>query len=148
MFHARFTWLGIILPSPHCFHRCNQFSKRSTQICHCFPILFPLFYVMFPHLFIVYPKFQTYGMKIALLTKFGQKLNFCTSHVCHFLISKLQFFHCFSITRYWSHIGASILLGIILPSPYSFHRFSSRINFPSVLLKFSIAFPFFHCFIS
>ena len=50
MFHACFTWLGIILPSPHCFHRCNQFSKRSTQICHCFPILFPLF--------IVYPKFQ------------------------------------------------------------------------------------------
>ena len=62
-------------------------------------------------------------------------------------------FHCFPIfphcfTSYslifsWSHIGASILLGIILPSPYSFHRFSSRfcainlsfhfINFSSVL---------------
>ena len=73
MFHACFTWLGIILPSPQCFHRCNQFSKRSTQICHCFPILFPLFYVIFPHLFIVYPKFQTYGMKIALLTFFLAK---------------------------------------------------------------------------
>ena len=42
MFHACFTWLGIILPSPHCFHRCNQFSKRSTQICHCFPHSFPI----------------------------------------------------------------------------------------------------------
>ena len=81
MFHACFTWLGIILPSPQCFHRCNQFSKRSTQIFHCFPILFPLFYVIFPHLFIVY-----YGMKIALLTKLWQKLNFCTSHVCHLFL--------------------------------------------------------------
>ena len=63
-------------------------------------------------------------------------------------ISKLQFFHCFSIVSrvlyaIMVHIGASILLGIILPSPYSFHRFASRINFPSVLLKFSIAFPCF-----
>ena len=33
-----------------------------------------------------------------------------------------------------------------LTFPYSFHRFSSRINFPSVLLKFSIAFPFFPLF--
>ena len=49
----------IILPSPQCFHRCNQFSKRSTQIFHCFPILFPLFYVIFPHLFIVYSTIPT-----------------------------------------------------------------------------------------
>ena len=54
--------------------------------------------------------------------------------------------HCFtsySLIFSGSHIGASILLGIILPSPYSFHRFSSRfcainlsfhfINFSSVL---------------
>ena len=65
LFHACFTrsWshigasilLGIILPSPHSFHRFssrfNQFSKRSTQIVHCFPILFPLFHVIFPHFF-------------------------------------------------------------------------------------------------
>ena len=61
-------------------------------------------------------------------------------------ISKLQFFHCFSIVSrvlYAIMVPPSILLGIILPSPYSFHRFASRINFPSVLLKFSIAFPCF-----
>ena len=59
-----------------------NFPSVLLKFAIAFPILFPLFYVIFPHLFIVYPKFQTYGMKIALLTKFGQKLNFCTSHVC------------------------------------------------------------------
>ena len=42
--------LGIILPSPHFFHRSshfNPFSKRSTQIFHCFPIVFPFL----PHCF-------------------------------------------------------------------------------------------------
>ena len=64
LFHACFTrqWshigasilLGIILPSPYSFRfasRFNQFSKRSTQIFHCFPIFFPLFYVKVPSFF-------------------------------------------------------------------------------------------------
>ena len=151
MFHACFTWLGIILPSPHCFHRCNQFSKRSTQICHCFPILFPLF--------IVYPKFQTYGMKIALLTKFGQKLNFCTSHDmcvissyrnCNFSIafplrdngptSEPQF--------YLASFYPLPILSTVFPRVSIFQAFYS--NFPLLShffpLFYIIVSHFFHCF--
>ena len=68
--------------------------------------------------------------------------------------SKLQFFHCFSIVSrvlyaiMVPHRGLNFTIGIILPSPYSISiRFASRllgINFPSVLLKFSIAFPLFY----
>ena len=79
--------------------------------------------------------------------------------------SKQQFFHCFSIVsrmlyaimvphrslNYLAsfyplaiHIGTSILLGIILPSPYSFHRFHCfPIFFPFFYVKVP---PFFHCF--
>ena len=70
----------------------------STVVIN-FPSVLLKFAIAFPffsHCSLFIPNFR---MKIALLTKFGQKLNFCTSHVCHLLISKLQFFHCFSITR-------------------------------------------------
>ena len=142
MFHACFTWLGIILPSPHCFHRCNQFSKRSTQICHCFPILFPLFYVIFPHLFIVYPKFQTYGI------------------VYPKIWAKTELLHITCVSS--PHIETAIFpllfhYAIMVPHRslnFTWHHFTLSLFFPpfflayqiSVLLKFSLAFLFFPLF--
>ena len=98
MFHACFTrqWshigasilLGIILPSPHCFHRFssrfNQFSKRSTQIFHCFPIFFPLFYVKVP------PFFHCF------FSSFSPPFPFFPIVLCHLPSFFLLFFSSFS----------------------------------------------------
>ena len=54
----QFYLASIIFPSPHFFlrfsSRFNPFSKRSTQIFHCFPILLrhiPSFFPLFSHHF-------------------------------------------------------------------------------------------------
>ena len=55
------------------------------------------------------------------------------------------FSHCFtsySLIFSWSHIGASILLGIILPSPYSFHVFP-RVFVRSIYPSISSIFQYF-----
>ena len=153
MFHACFTWLGIILPSPHCFHRCNQFSKRSTQICHCFPILFPLFYVIFPHLFIVYPKFQTYGIvypKIWAKTELLHITCVSSPHI-ETAIFPLLFHYAImvphrSLNFTWHHFT----LSLFFPPFFLAYQLAFYSNFPLLShffpLFYIIVSHFFHCF--
>ena len=147
MFHACFTWLGIILPSPHCFHRCNQFSKRSTQICHCFPILFPLF--------IVYPKFQNedcIAYKIWAKTELLHITCVSSPHI-ETAIFPLLFHYAImvphrSLNFTWHHFT----LSLFFPPFFLAYQFSKRST--QIFHCFPILFPlfyiivshFFHCF--
>ena len=147
MFHVCFTWLGIILPSPHCFHRCNQFSKRSTQICHCFPILFPLF--------IVYPKFQNedcIAYKIWAKTELLHITCVSSPHIetanfpllFHYAIMVPHR----SLNFTWHHFTLSLFFPPFFPRVSIFQAFYS--NFPLLShffpLFYIIVSHFFHCF--
>ena len=92
--HRSLNLLGIILPSPYSFHRFashfNQFSKRSTQIFHCFPIFSPIvlcqspsfFPLFFSSFFPPFPIFSHCFMSYSLIFSIVFPIIFPSTAIC------------------------------------------------------------------
>ena len=91
--HRSLNLFGIILPSPYSFHRFashfNQFSKRSTQIFHCFPIFSHcfmskplLFSIVFLIVFPSFPIFSHCFMSYSLIFSIVFPIIFPSTAIC------------------------------------------------------------------